>query len=303
MDPVAGHPSRGNRRAGTCSRQARNEGYWRMKPNHPGASAARRRGRAWALAIGLLLANPVSAADAIRVGGNGAGTLLLQRVAPEFVRAHPGAQVNVIGNLGSSGGLKALAAGALDVAVTARPLGAEERSRGLVEIPLGHSPLVFASTKEHPGLTLKEVAAMYRGDVTTWPDGSLLRLVLRPKTDSETADLRAMSPEMDGAVSAAFGRPGTVLATTDAEAADALEKVPGRLGNTSLGVIITESRRLRAIRLNGVEPSLKNLESRQYQYARTLYLVTPAKPARGVSELVQFLNSPAGRNILASLGY
>ncbi|HSD59290.1 MAG TPA: substrate-binding domain-containing protein [Burkholderiales bacterium] len=255
------------------------------------------------LAIGLLLANAAGAADAIRVGGNGAGTMLLQRVVPEFVRAHPEAQMNVIGNLGSNGGLKALAAGALDVAVIAKPLGAEERSRGFVEIPLGRSPLVFASTKEHPGLTLKEVAAIFRGDVTTWPDGSLVRLVLRPKTDSETADLRAMSPEMDGAVSAAFGRPGTVLATTDPEAAEALEKVPGSLGTTSLGVIMMDSRGLRAIRLNGVEPSLKNLESGQYPYSRALYLVIPAKPARGVSELLQFLRSPPGRNLLASLGF
>jgi len=274
-----------------------------MKPNHPSATAARRRGRTWAVAIGLLLANAAGAADAIRAGGNGAGTLLLQRVAPEFVRAHPGVQLNVIGNLGSNGGLRALAAGALDVAIIAKPLGAEERSRGLVEIPIGRSPLVFASTKEHPGLTLKEVAAIFRGDVTTWPDGSLVRLVLRPKTDSETADLRAMSPEMDRAVSAAFGRPGTVLATTDPEAAEALEKVPGSLGTTTLGVIAMENRTLRAIRLNGVEPSLKNLESGQYPYVRTLYLVTVAKPPRGVSELVQFLRSPPGHNVLTSLDF
>jgi len=274
-----------------------------MEPNHPGAPAARRRGRAWALAIGLLLANAAGAADAIRVGGNGAGTLLLERAAPEFIRAHPGARVNVIGKLGSSGGVKALAAGAIDLAVIARPLRPEEQGRGLVEIPLGRSPLVFASTKEHPGLTLKEVAAIYRGDVTTWPDGSLVRLVLRPKADSETADLRAMSPEMDAAVTAAFARPGTVLATSDPEAADALEKAPGSFGTIPLGLIIMEQRALRAIRLNGVEPSLKTLESGQYPYARTLYLVTPAKPRPEVRDLVQFLRSRPGKDLLATLGY
>lgn len=274
-----------------------------MEPIQPNDPAASRPSLVWAVAIGLLLANSAAAADAIRVGGNGTGTVVLQRAVPEFVRVRPGAQVKVVGNLGSGGGVKALAAGAIDLAITARPLKVEERTRGLVEIPLGRTPLVFATAKEHPGLTLKEVAAMYRGDVTTWPDGSLVRLVLRPKTDSETADLRAMSPEMDAAVTAAFARPGTVLATTDSEAADALEKVPGSLGTIPLGLIVMEQRALKAIPLNGIGPSLKTLESRQYPYARTLFLILPAKPAQEVNELVQFLRSRPGGNLLASLGF
>lgn len=274
-----------------------------MRPKQGSAAAGKRPVRAWALAIGLLLANAAGAAEAIRVGGNGAGTLLLQRAAPEFARARPGAQVNVIGNLGSGGGIRALAAGAIDLAVSARPLSPEERGRGMVEIPIARTPLVFASAREHPGLTLSEVAAIYRGDVTSWPDGSLVRLVLRPRNDSETADLRAMSPELDAAVSAAFARPGTVLATTDAEAAEALEKVPGSLGTTTLGVIVMEGRALKALPLNGVTPSLKTLEGGQYSYVRTLYLVTPARPAAGVNELVRFLQSRAGGSLLASFGF
>jgi phosphate transport system substrate-binding protein len=86
-----------------------------------------------AIAIALILsclagaawAGPVGA-ETIRLGGTG-GPLEAMRLAGEaFHKTHPQTNVAIVPGLGSRGGIKALQAGAVDVAVSATPAPAAE---------------------------------------------------------------------------------------------------------------------------------------------------------------------------------
>ena len=70
-------------------------------------------------------------ADAIRIGGTGAAIGTIHLLAEAFKHAHPEHTVKILPSLGTSGGLKALQAGALDIALAARDVNAEEKSAGL----------------------------------------------------------------------------------------------------------------------------------------------------------------------------
>jgi phosphate transport system substrate-binding protein len=74
------------------------------------------------------LAGAAYAGEIVRVGGAGSGLGGMRLLAKAFEAGHPGTKVQVFSSLGSSGGIKALLVGSLDLAVSGRP-GAKGRGR------------------------------------------------------------------------------------------------------------------------------------------------------------------------------
>lgn len=259
-----------------------------------------------AAALGLsLLPTALAFADVPRIGGTGSALGSIKVVAEEYSRLHPEARVNVVlPAIGSGGAIKALLAGALDIAISARPLSETERGQGLVESAYARTPFVVAtgSTAKIGEIRLTELAAFYSGRTSTWKDGSPVRVVLRPPTDSDTATLRAMSAEMAQALDAAQSRKGMLVAMTDQESADIIEKTPGAIGSTTLALIVAEKRNLHPLAVEGAEPSLNALEAGRYPYARTFSLVTRANVSAATRSFVEYLLSPAGGAILRRNG-
>ena len=72
----------------------------------------------------------------------------------------------------------------------------------------------------------------------------------------------------------------------------------GSLTGATLTQIKMEKRNLRFVAIDGVEPSLANLENRTYHFAKTQYFVLPATPKPAAARFVEFLRSPAGQTAL-----
>lgn len=266
------------------------------------------RGVSASLFVGVLaLGSTAAAADGVRINGTGAALGGLEAVAEAYMKAHPGSRVSILRPaLGGGGSVKALQAGALDLAVSAYPLKEAERAQGLVAQEYAKAPLVIAVAKNNQriaGLTLAELADIYAGRTRTWRDGSPLRLILRQPSDADILLLRAISPEIDAAVALALARKGMVTAMTDQESAELLEKTPGAIGTSSLALIMAEKRALRPLPLNGVEPSLQAFVDGRYPYAKTLYLVMGAHLSEEARRFAEFLHSAAGHTILRRNGY
>lgn len=85
----------------------------------------------------------------MRAGGTGSATALLRRLATEFDRQRPD-RMEVIANLGTGGAIRALADGALDLAVAARPLKPEEQAQGLNVAIMLRTPFIFATSHKSP---------------------------------------------------------------------------------------------------------------------------------------------------------
>jgi phosphate transport system substrate-binding protein len=243
-------------------------------------------------------------ADSIKIGGTGTGLGAMKLLAQEYRKSRPGAQLTIAPSLGSTGAIKAVLANAVDVGISARPLSAEERRQGASAQAYARTPFVLATSSKNKlaGLSLHQLAQITAGEVTTWPDGSAIRLVVRPDSDADTLALRTFSAEMDRAITAAMQRKGLKMATTDQDNADALEQLPGSLGMTTLTQIITEDRALRPLALDGVTPTLQALAAGEYRYFKTLHLVTGAKPSPLAKDFVAFVRSPAGQAVLARSG-
>lgn len=263
---------------------------------------------AFLLGIGALaaLAALGAPADAIKIGGTGTGLGAMKLMALEFNKSRPTAQLIVTPSLGSTGAVKAVLAGAIDIGISARAVSAPEQGQGASARAYARTPIVFATGSKTQtkgvGLTLPQLATIYSGKTTRWPDGSPIRLVMRPDADADTVALRAFSAAMNSAISVALARPGLRMADTDQDNADALEQLPGSLGTSTLTQILTEGRALRALDLDGVAPTLQALAAGRYPYFKTLYLVTGRSPSPLAKDFVAFVHSPAGQAVLARSG-
>jgi len=257
------------------------------------------------IAFLLGLTPALGLADTIKIGGTGAALGTMRVLGEAFHRIHPDANVVIVPGLGSSGGRKALFGGAVDIAVTSRAGNSVEKLEGAVAMLYGRSPFVFAASKKNlvSALTTQELVEIWNGKRTTWSDGTRLRLILRPATDSDTDVLRGISPAMEEAVKAALARPGMKIALTDDDAANDIETIPGALGTSLLSLIIGERRSLKPLLLDGIEPSVKNIAGGSYRYFKSLYVLTRAKPSGLAQQFVAFLSSARGHEILGQLGH
>lgn len=259
-----------------------------------------------ALLITLLIGGQRSllAAETLRFGGTGSAQTTLALLGEAYTRRHPETRVVGVANLGSSGGLKALAAGSIQLAAISRPLKVEESAQGLVAVEYGRTPFIFIANKPTvAGITLTEAVRIIDGSTARWPDGAPIRLVLRPPRDGDTELLKSMSAEMAAAVDKALARDGMIVATTDQEAVDKVEKLSGSFGFSSLAVIQSENRTVAVFPVGGVMPGVATLADKSYPYQKTLYLVSKGQPTGEIRRFLDFVFSAEGQAILKRTGH
>lgn len=260
----------------------------------------------WAAALlaALLVSGTRAAiAETIRVSGTGGAIGTIRFIAEEFRKAHPDIHVEIVPSMGSSGAIKAVIAGRLDIGLCGRPATEEELAQGVVDMKYAQTPFVFGVNRsvKRTGLTMATAVEIYAGRRTRWEDGRRIRLILRPSTDSDIPVLKKMSPEMAAAVESALRREGMIVAMTDQDAADAIEKVPGAFGAMTLSLILSEKRAIRILALNGVAPG-NRAGHETYPYTKTFCMVTRRNPPPAVRRFIEFVRSPAGGAILSKYG-
>ncbi len=262
---------------------------------------------AWLLALAILLHAPgLRAETTVKLAGTGSATPLLEALGKAFENRNPTLRIQIaLPPMGSTAGQRAVMAGAIDLALSSKPLAPADKAKGGRDWPLGRTPflLVTHEAGRLSNIDNEQLAEIYSGRTITWADGSLIRLVLRPPTETDTKLLRALSPAMDKAMDAALSRPGLPVAANDLDNDDLLEKTPGSFGTSNLALLTGLKSRLNPVPLNGVAPTLANLESGRYPYEKALYVIRGPVISAAGQAFLDFMLSAEGRGIVAGQGY
>jgi phosphate transport system substrate-binding protein len=262
-----------------------------------------------ALAVSIAIASlrHVTAEEPVplRIGGTGMALAAIRQIGDAFTATQPQTTVKILPSLGTGGGLAAVVAGAIDVALAARGLNDAERAKGLQGFAYARTPLAFVT---HPdvgvnGVTMTEVVAILNGRRLTWPNGTAIRLVRRDPSDAGWSMLRTLSADMAAAVHAAMDRPGLLTPATDQENADSLERLPGSFGAMTIGQLRAESRSVIPLMLDGEPPTIEALADRRYRLAHTLHAVSHSQPTEDVVRFLAFLSAVETRELLVRLGH
>lgn len=244
-------------------------------------------------------------AETVRIGGTGAALGTMQLIGDAFQKAHPEHTIKILPSLGTSGGLKALQGGALDLAVSARDVNAEEKAAGLSAYKYGTTAFIFVSQAKTPvqPLTTESIAALYSGKQASWSNGTPVRLVLRPKGDSDNKQLIKFSPEIEAAVMTAHSKSGMTLAVTDSDSADQVDKLPGAFATSTLALVLSENRNFNILPLDGIKPTTQTLADGTYPHTKDIYAVSDANASAGAKQFLHFLRLPQGVEILKKTGH
>lgn len=253
------------------------------------------------------LAMPAVAGEAapIRIGGTGASLGGIKLLAEAFSRRRGAVPVSVVSGLGTQGSLRAVAGGALDLAVAARATNAEEQAAGLRSTLYATTPFGFATHRDTAveAISLREIIAILGGTMTTWPNGTPIRVVRRPASDSDTHLIAAISPEMHEAVATSFRRPGLVTAATDHDNLEALEVVAGTFGTASLSHILTERRNVRLLTLDGHAPTVEAVAASRYPLVKSFYVTRRQALSPAAADFAAFMMSPEAATLLRGHGH
>ena len=277
--------------------------------NSIGRSALTRLSMFLIAAVSLATVEGPLAQEVVRVGGTGTGTLLIQRLIEPYAKAHPAVQVSaVMPPMGSNGALRALASGAIQIAVVSFPSvhPAKPEDAGTSNsVSWVRTPFVFTGREvgAETKLTLGQVADIYSGRAAQWPDGKQIRVITRTDRETDTRVLRGISPQMDEAVSLGLKRTGMPFAENDVDNQKLLERTPGSFGAIGLGQILLEQSPLKPASLDGVLPSPENLRSGAYRIEKPLNLVIAKTPSTATLDFVRYLQSPDALKIAGLYGF
>lgn len=256
-----------------------------------------------AIVAGPAFANPQ---EKLIITGTGSSIGVMERMADGFQKRHPNVTVNILSSIGSTGGIKAVKEGKIDIGLSARSLKPEERIPGIIEEAYGRTAFIFGVQGSNPieGLRLTEIEEIYAGKRRTWSDGTPIRMILRPLSDAYSAFLAGINPGMKSASEQAHSIPGVFVGMTDSEAAVQIERTPGSFGTASAAIVVAERRKIKALSVDGVLPALPNVSAGKYPYAMTMSVVYKRDKYRGaVKDFIDYLFSNDGRKLLSANGH
>ena len=171
---------------------------------------------------------------------------------------------------GSGSGIKAVEEGRCDIGLSSRDLKDEEKSAGLVGtvVALDGIAIVVNPQNKVTDLTIDQIAALYRGEITNWKDvgGDDAPVVpIGREAASGTRDgFESITGTKDKCShSQELTSTGDVIATVGSN--------PNAIGYASLASVKDS---VRALKVEGVEPTTETIQNGQYKIQRDFVMVT-----------------------------
>jgi phosphate transport system substrate-binding protein len=238
--------------------------------------------------------------------GSGVNLGITKLLAEAFTKGNPKITITVPGSIGTKGAIKATAEKAITFGLISRPLQKEELEMGFTAKRYARVPIVMAGHAgvKDEGITFQELIEIYKGTKTQWKDGRQIIVQAREKTDSGFLVLQEKIPGFKEAHMESLESKRWMIYYTDQDANQAIEKTPGAIGVSDLGMIKSEQLKVKVLNLNGVVPGPETLLNGTYPLERELAFIYLEKGLpKEAKGFLDFVSSDSGRKIMRSKGY
>lgn len=273
----------------------------------------------------LAMALPAIAQNRTRISIAGSDTLnlLTQRLAEEYMKAHPEVEISVSGG-GTGVGIRSLMDGLVDVAQASRKMKDSEiqaaRDNGYDPQPhvIALDGLAVAVNRANPvnELSINQVRAIYSGAVTrwnqfnpAWPDARIV--IYSRESSSGTYDF--FRSHVLG--TSDFASHVSYLAATAAIASSVgadqnsigFGGVAYFMRNTEVKLIAIKADRdtegVRPVTDDGSDINIEAVQDGSYPISRPLHLYTRTQASGAVKDFIEWIQSPAGQRVVLEIGY
>lgn len=241
----------------------------------------------------------------VTAAGSSALLPLAQEAAAEFMKNNPDCVVTVNGG-GSGEGLKQVADGSVNIGNS--DVAAEEKldasaASGLTdhEVALVAMAPVVSKDLDIDNLTTDQLIQVFTGKVTNWkdvggPDEDIV-LVTRPSSSGTRATFKkyALNGEEEASNQALETDDSGTLTQTVAT-------TEGAIGYVALSYL-TDNTDLKAVSIDGVEPSLKNVYSGDYKVWSYEHMYTKGDGSEAAQAFLKFMVSDEFASNVEKMGY
>jgi phosphate transport system substrate-binding protein len=148
------------------------------------------------------------------------------------------------------------------------------------------------------GLSKEKVKDIYTGKISNWSEvGGKRQKIVIVSRDSASGTFETFN---ELALDKEKVRPDALLNASNQAVATTVAKTPGAIGYVGLGYL---SPSVKALEVNGVIASKKNVVNGSYILARKLFMYTNGKPKGVVGNFMEFILSEDGQKLVDKAGF
>lgn len=244
------------------------------------------------------------AVDEVKISGSGTCLPVLHKLAAAYRRKNPDSRFVFLPSGHSSLGVKGVTSGTIDIGAVSRELDPEEQRFKLKYHLISNDGLVVAVHRDVniTNLSKQQVCDIYSGKIKNWSElgGQNAEIVILDRNEDESAKIILRKYVL-----------GSDLKITEkaiplfyeSEMVETLTSTPNTIGYLSLGYAISEKFKMNIVSLDGITPSIENIENGKYQITRPLGIVVKGNPKGLSRKFINFIFSKDGFDVMIENGF
>lgn len=245
-------------------------------------------------------AGTAALAGRYRVSSGGGALALVQALTTKFSATHPGVLWD-IENVGSDAATASVQSGEADLGAISRELNASEQGK-VATVSLGAAGTAVAVNAANPltRVTKAQIAAIFSGQIKDWSElgGSLgpIKVYVREPTAATREVFDAFV--FDGKPTY---RSDNIPVDSNAQTLNALYSFKDGIGMLTLNDTSVADQKIRLLPIDGVAPTVGNVDNGSYKMRRALYIVYAASPQQvkpAIANFIAFVKGPDGQKII-----
>jgi phosphate transport system substrate-binding protein len=250
------------------------------------------------LAIAMVAATSAQA-ETIKIGGSGSMIPMLTQIGKAYMKKYPQDTIEVNQkSLGQPGGIAALNAGAVDIAMSAMALTSDQKKLAVQPIEIAHVAGVIGvsgnvTVKE---LTSQQLCDIYSGKIKNWKQvggaDAPISAFTRPESDSTKVNFRKAFACMANLKEA----PEIMNLAKTLDMQSALETKPNAIGPVDAIGLATAKGKFKALKIDG--KSYDGMSSGKWPFILYNNLVLGKNKGEAVKRFLGFIKSPEGQAII-----
>ena len=220
-----------------------------------------------------------------------------EALAEEFMVGHSAEKIFIQGG-GSTAGIQAVFTGAAQVGMSSRKL--EENEKALIAVPIIYDAIavIVHRTNLLDSLSMDQVREIYAGRITRWKEVGGTDRAITVVTREEGSGTRETFQNLVMGKKEEISL-GALVQDSNGAIRQVVADDPNAIGFISLGLV---NERVKALKLDGTEPTVENVRAHRYQIVRPFLFVFKAPPQGIAKEFLEYVLSPKGQKLLMQEG-
>ena len=251
-----------------------------------------------------------SKSEVVQITGSDTCLNVTQHLSEMYMEGHKDARIAVTGG-GSGVGIAAAINGTTDIAMASRDAKEKElksaaaAGRSLEEVVFGWDGLSIITHPSNPvNILSKEVVGkIFSGEITNWNEvgGNDAPIIILSRDSSSGTHVYFKEDVVRGGEKNGKEYAGSTL-YLPSNSAIVQETSDNKNAIGYVGMAYVDDS-VNDLSINGVEPTVANVASKDYPIARELFWYVPTERSQVISNIVEFVLSPEGQAIVAKEGF